>query len=306
MRTVRSATLTAALSLVLGGWIGVSAQVRQVNVQGRIINTEGRRLQGDITVIEAGPGIRVSSYETTAQGAFSFPARPGQSITVVAKADGYISSEKQVTLGQAAPNLEFVLSLAGRVSGRVIDEIGKAIPGAVVRVRYPGRAKLHELGQETGDVATDDFGYFTLPFVERRTPFVVDVAAPHRPITSSLPITLSVESMTGVVITVSGKTQVVRGRVLDSTSQPVSGANVHLRWIGKSENPGEANERNSSLTSMLQANRFASSGRDGSFQFEGVAEGDVIVVARRGSSSPSAVEGTVTGNAPLDVVLILR
>jgi hypothetical protein len=261
------------------------------------MDSQGGRLQGDITVIEAGSEIRVSSYETDSQGSFSFSALAGQSITVVAKADGYISSERQVSVGVAAPRLVFSLSLSGQVSGRVIDQSGKAVPEAIVRVRYPGRERLHEFRQEIAEVPTDDYGYFTVPFVERRTPFILDVAAPGRSITSSLPMTLTVDSMAGVLITVSGKTQPVRGKVLDSSSQPIAGASVHLRWIGKGQN-AEAPK--------FQANRFASTGRDGSFEFQDIPEGDIVLVARQGGSRFAAVERSVTASAPLDVVLTIR
>ena len=296
MRTIRNAVL-----IVLSGWLAAAGQIAQLSVQGRITDLEGRPLQGDITVIETGPAIRTSSYETDSQGRFSFPALIGQSITVVAKADRYISAERQVVLGTTLAALEFALSLAGEVKGRVIDETGRAVAGAIVRLRYPDRTRLQELGQEIGEIATDDYGYFTVPFVERRTPFILDVSAASRPVKSSLPMMLTLESMSGVLITVSGRSQSVRGRVLDSTGQPVSGANVHLRWIGS-----EAGQQGSSLTSVLQANRFTSTGSDGSFMFDGVAEGDVILVARYGNSPPGVIERTVTTNAPLDVTLIIR
>jgi protocatechuate 3,4-dioxygenase beta subunit len=296
MRTVPNAVL-----IVLCGWLAAAGQIAQSSVQGRITDIAGRPLQGDITVIETGPDIRVSSYETDSQGRFSFSGFIGQSITVVAKADGYISAERQVALGTAMPQLQFALSPAGEVKGRVIDETGRAVAGAIVRLRYSGRARLHELGQEIGEVTTDDYGYFTLPFVEQRTPFIIDVSAAGRPVKSSLTMVLTQESMSGVLIAVSGKTQSVRGKVLDSAGQPVSGANVHLRWIGKA-----ASQQGGSGTSVLQANRFTSTASDGSFQFEGVAEGDVVLVARHGNSRPGVIEGTVTTNTPLEVTLVIR
>src|SRR5688572_974911 len=298
-KTARHAYLAAALLLVLSGWFIASAQVRRVSIEGRLIDTDGNRLQGDVAVIERGADISVSSYETDSQGTFSFQALAGQLITVVAKADGYISSERMINVGSGPQNIEFVLSSSGRVAGRVIDENGRPVPDAVVRIRYPNRSRSHEFGQEVGEVVTDDYGYFTLPFVERRTPFVLDVAAPSRPSTSSLPTTLAGESLNGILLTVTGKTQPVRGKVLDATNQPVTGANVHLRLTGK-------NASNASLTSMLQANRFTTTANDGSFLFPDVGEGDVVLVARHGSSRPATVESTVTNSAPLEVTLILR
>jgi hypothetical protein len=95
-------------------------------------------------------------------------------------------------------------------------------------VRDLGPPAIARVQPGIGDVTTDHFGYFSLPFVERGPAFVIDVAAPDRLMATSWSLGLSGESMAGIVVTVPSKGQTVRGRVLDPAGQPLPGVSVRL------------------------------------------------------------------------------
>lgn len=306
MRTFYVFGLSLSVLLGAGEFCTAIGQSAQVTINVRITTAENLPLRGDVAVTQGGPNVSVSNYQTNSQGWSSFQAIRGEAISIVVKADGYISSEREVVSDLEGSTITFALSPAGKVSGRIVDEIGKPVGGAVVRVRYSGRRRAHQLGQEVGEVTTDDFGYFTLPFVARGNPFVIDVAAPDRPTTSSLPMTLPGESLSGILIALPAKGQVVRGTVLDSFGQPAYNVNVRLRLLEKPEPASDEFGGASSLTRMLQGNRAAITAPDGSFEFAGVPAGDIVLIARRGNAKPAAVKGHVAAaGTPLEVVIFL-
>jgi len=66
-----------------------------VHLKGRI-TSNGESIGGEIVVIDPAPQLSVTSHRTDSKGAFEFdvPARPG--MLLIARADGYISSEREL------------------------------------------------------------------------------------------------------------------------------------------------------------------------------------------------------------------
>ena len=92
------------------------------------------------------------------------------------RADGYVSQEISVMVSGASPSptLEFVLPRSSVVTGRVVDRAGNTVPGAAVRIGYPGELRTFVFEQEVGPFRSDEFGYFVLPFVAQGKPFVIE------------------------------------------------------------------------------------------------------------------------------------
>jgi hypothetical protein len=247
----------------------------------------------------------VSSYQSDERGHFLFETDAMSSITLVAKADGFSSSEMTFLPGTVTSLIEFMLFPVGRLSGRVVDEKERGVAGATVHLLYLGRKRVQQFGHELGDVTTDDFGYFTLPFVERGPAFVIEATVPGRLMASSSPMGLGGESMGGVLIALTDKGQVVRGKVVDSRGKPVSAATIRLRWLNSEETEDAERDRNNSLTAMQETNRVAITTSDGTFTFTGVRHGTVVIVASRSDLKPAKFEGTVTADVPLDINLVL-
>jgi hypothetical protein len=119
-------------------------------------------------------------------------------------------------------------------------------------------------------------------------------------------MTLRAAGMGGILIAVAGKTQPVRGKVLDSSGQPVFGAMVTLRRTGKSGTDIRRTAPEESSAALRDSTRFLTTGADGSFFFPDVPEGEVVVVARRGNSRPAAFPATVSAQTPLEINLTVR
>jgi hypothetical protein len=305
MRTLYVFLLSGFVVAAAGGHPSASGQNRQATIKVRITTAGNVPVQGDVAVTEGGRNVRVSNYQTNSDGWASFLANAGREIAILVKADGYISAERVLVPEINGSAITFILSPAGKVSGRVIDESGRAVRGAIVRIRYTGRLRSQQLSQELGEIATDDFGYFTLPFVERGKPFVIDVAAAERPMTSSAPMTLPGESMSGILMALAAGAHPVRGRVVDSFGKPVPNVSIRLRVLDQPGIRRDEFERASSITAMLQANKIAVTDRDGVFEFSGVPSGDVIVTASWGNAKPVSVKSKVPAGGPLDMTIAL-
>jgi len=154
---------------VLGTAAIHAAEASTVKLTGRIRALDGAALAGDVQVISAARYVQARSYLTDQEGRFAIEAPAEPRLLVVAKADGYISAERVVTMTEAGPEiqLDFRLYPAGTVSGRVSDDSGRPIAGAWVRVSYPGQVRRLVFEQETGNVRSDDYGHFRLPLVAR-------------------------------------------------------------------------------------------------------------------------------------------
>ncbi|MCL4849918.1 MAG: carboxypeptidase regulatory-like domain-containing protein [Bryobacteraceae bacterium] len=210
------------------------AQVR-ATVRGKIVTLEGNPLAGDVTAVHAAQTSRTTSHRTDSQGAFSFEI-DASPIILVAKADGYVSVERELVLTTSSRtgDIQFVLHPAGSVSGRVVDSSGAAVPGAVVRVRYPGDRRVYRFVQEI-EAQSDTLGNFVLPFVAQGRSFVLETSINDGPISSSAPLTLNSAGMRGVVVALTRRGSVVQGRVVDTRGQPVAGAMVRLQALADRE-----------------------------------------------------------------------
>ena len=278
--------------------------MQSLTLRGEIADAAGAPLQGDLTVVTGGKNVASWSLQTNSIGTFSFQVPEGTPLTVVAKANGYLSAEISVVAQTDAPALHFRLSMAGRVSGRVIDEMGKGIPDAQLAIRYVEESRAVEFSQEIADVATDDFGYFTFTSVARDRPFTIDVADSSHPLVASPVMTLDRDSLIGVLVTVHETGQVVRGRVLDAHGQPLSNIRVHMNWRPESRSNARRRELDMSVLHIYERSRSTTTRSDGSFEFRGVAEGVVIVNATN-CGRPVSARGELTANTPFEATLTL-
>jgi hypothetical protein len=230
-------------------------------------------------------------------GAFTIEAPLGQA-SIVVRADGYDSEQRELLVrpGRANPNLNFSLAQAGSLSGRVVDPMGAAVAGARVWLNYRGDAQAWRFAEETGGEETDALGRFTIPIVAQRRPFVLQAEREGWLPSSSQTMALPSTALDGVLLLLSRRGASVSGRVLDSAGRPVSGAHVHLRAI-PADNEFTAELRESFAFSRT-VNRTARSHEDGSYVFEGVPAGHIVVTAnaenRRGASDSDIDPGRPT------------
>jgi hypothetical protein len=255
-------------------------------------------------VIAGGGAVRMSSAVTDDQGVFRIDAPSGPAV-LVASADGYMSEERQIVVrpGRGNAEVQFTLSPAGSVSGRVFDETGGGVPGARVWVSYMNDARAWRLAGEAGGESADAFGYFKIPAVAQDRPFRLHAESDDRLPSSSGTFVLRGDEMAGVVLLLSRRGAAVRGRVVDSSGNPVPGAEIRMRAI-PAEREFSADQR-ASISFARSINKTAVSAADGSFAFAAAPDGRVVVTAQFGPRRASG-EATTMAGREIDLTLTLR
>jgi hypothetical protein len=209
-----------------------------------------------------------------ADGGFTLAGlQPGQPVTVRVWREGYTPATLQGIQVPAEKPLLVRLSPVSRISGRVFDEYGSPVPRArVVAVREPGGPG----GEGVAGPLDEDGGFV----VENVAPggYTLAVAA-----SGFLPgrrqgIVVAEGKDTEGVEVVLRKGGAVEGRVVTADGRPVARAEVRVMPSQEAGNPW--------LAAFGLAE--ATTGEDGSYRLEGVAEGTRSVSAER-SGHPRAV-----------------
>jgi hypothetical protein len=273
-------------------------------ITGRVRGAGGHPLRAEVLAVTAEGGVRMNPCITDDQGNFTVNV-PGGRALLVARADGYVSEEQDIVVRPwaGATPVQFVLSPAGPVSGRVFDENGAGVPGARVWVAYRGERRAWRVAEEAGGEPADAFGYFTVPVVAQGRPFVLHAESDERLLSSSGTLVLRGPEMAGVILLLSRRGAVVRGRVLEETGGPAAGVTVSLRAL-----PGEGEftaEQRASVGYARSAHKSVVSGADGSFVFAGVPPGRAVVTAQARGRRAAAEADTVTGRDS-ELVLMLK
>jgi protocatechuate 3,4-dioxygenase beta subunit len=106
-----------------------------LRVEGRVVDEEGRPIAG-ARIIAATQGFASLGDDwcrpTDAEGRFHVQLSPGQKLFLTATARGRAWATQEVAAGPVRPAIEFRLSPAKRLRGRVIDPTGHPIDGARV------------------------------------------------------------------------------------------------------------------------------------------------------------------------------
>jgi hypothetical protein len=275
------------------------------HVTGRVTSDrEDQRLRADLTAVAGDTAIRMDTMTTDGQGEFRWDLRVGV-VTIIVRADGYVSEQRQLLVrpGTANQELRFALAPAGVVSGHVLDPNGAAVAGAKVWLQYRGESRAWRLGEEAGGEETDAFGSFTVPVVAQGRPFVLHAHSEQWLLSTSGTIVLRGPKLSGVALLLSRRGALVSGRIFNSSGQPVSGMTVHLRALPE-ENEFSAEQRES-LAFPLSLHKTALSQRDGTYTFSGVPNGRVVLTTgahgRQGVSESNVAAGSRTS-----INLILR
>ena len=267
-------------------------------ITGRVAAEGGQQsLAAAITLMTTGPGVRLKSVTADERGAFAIESPIGQAF-IVARADGYASEQRELFVrpGRTNPSLNFALSPAASLAGRVVDQSGAGVAGARVWLNYRGEARVWRVAEEAGGEQADAFGNFMIPIVAQGRPFVLHAESEGWLLSSSQTMTVRSQELRGVLLLLSRRGSRVSGRVLDSAGRAVSGAHVHLRAVPAD---GEfTTDQRDSFAFSRSMNRTAVSREDGSYLFEGVPGGRVVVTAnadsRRAAFETDTTPGTQT------------
>jgi len=136
-------------------------------VRGQVVDAQGRAIPGaSLRLTQPGDGSEEAvEAEADGEGAFSLMGTGGGG-TLLVRADGYVPLERDVRLETASTVAlgQLAMSVAGRVSGRVVDPEGRGIAGA--RISASNDLSLAEmlrgLGNPGDAVESGPDGRFTI------------------------------------------------------------------------------------------------------------------------------------------------
>lgn len=254
-------------------------------IEGRTVDPDGKPVAGVRVFVHPtdptslGGGFRIFSMSRQASsddtGFFRLEDVIPGGFALQAEAAGYQPSALEnldIRAGQELKGLEVVLAPGAVVEGRVFSPSGQPLPGAQVGVADPTMDFFF------GSAATDGDGRYRLEGVAPGTRAVQAEHQSYRRAVKELEVRLGENS---VDLRLEGGVE-VSGRVVDEGGIPVASARVSLR-----AGPSSWNQPS------------ATSGADGSFTLDGVADGSYRVMAEKEgfARSRDGVEVTVAGSS---------
>jgi uncharacterized GH25 family protein len=217
--------------------------------------------------------------------------RPGW-IAIEATASGYAPNRTVTTVGSggATGTVQITLRKGVAVSGRVVDDTGKAIANAKVSAA----SENWGMGDETGeaDVITNAQGAFTIPSLAAGTHRLTAIDGEHAPAWST-PITVKDAPVSGVTITMkAGGT--LAGKVTDTAGKPVAFASVQV--LGKGQDAW-----------MQEDPRRATTDKLGAFELRGLARIKLQARAESETAASKIVDVDLAEKAAItDLALVLE
>ena len=204
-------------------------------VAGTVQDEQGRGLAGARVVVRSGSspyGLATRIVTTDAQGRFRCTALvTGMLESVAAIADGYVTVTNGITerelLPGATAEVTIRMTRGGRVEGRVTGPDGGAVAGA--RVQVSVEHAREGLESQVRGITDADGRYVLSPVAHGEG--TVEVTAPglYQPTTSRGWYVLGSDDPRAVVDIRLAAGRAVRGRVVDTSGQPVAGAEVRIR-----------------------------------------------------------------------------
>jgi protocatechuate 3,4-dioxygenase beta subunit len=261
--------------------------MRPRNVMGRVVDGLGEPVAGarlyvsDSSLPPLGGGWerRPSQAVTDPEGKFVLPgAKPG-AVYVIVIASGYRTRQEQVQVpeqGQAPP-VEIALEPGTFLEGFVLDSQGNPLARASVFAQGP------DLNSFRMAVPTDEEGRYEIGDLE---------PGPHQ-VQASLyqgpSVARPVEIRPGrnrLDLKLAEGTE-VSGRIVDGLGSPIPGASLSLR----PERQG--------TTEMFRPDAQTVSAADGSFVFQGVADGEYRLQGIRQGFAPASIPGLQVAGSPI-------
>jgi RNA polymerase sigma factor (sigma-70 family) len=210
-----------------------------ITVRGRVVDKEsGAGIKGVevrvANISEVGYLENMVPATTDAEGWYSAYMKPGRTTVLVQRTpDGYVvplNTESSLTKVEATKDIEFPaipVDRAARVTGLVVDEAGKPVPGAKVHLALPPRT--NQVGEVPAPIS-DAEGKFTLGRLDPQDNLPLR-ARTDRVVTDGAVVVVPGELKGPVRLVVSEKEAFrLRGTVVDQAGRPVKGAVVRLLW----------------------------------------------------------------------------
>jgi hypothetical protein len=147
-------------------------------IKGHAVTMDGRPLRRVQIRVSGGPLREGATATTGLEGEYEVPELPAGRYTIQATRSGYLPTSYgqraygeagtpvEIASGATVDTINFVLSRAGVVSGRVTDETGDPVAGVDIRAMqwqfYRGRKRIVPVATSMLHVTTDDTGLYRL------------------------------------------------------------------------------------------------------------------------------------------------
>ena len=237
-------------------------------IRGRVRDSANRPVES----AEVSTFYDYESFEerTDASGAYVLAGLHAGMYSVSVTAAGMGRAQRRVEAG--ASGIDFVLQPAGRITGLVVDEGGRAVEAFRVVARL--RARSGYGGTMRDNFAAAD-GRFVLEEVGEGE-YVLDVSAPDRAPTVVPDVKVAAGSTADVGTVRLTAGGIVRGLVVDATSAPVSGATASIS--------GTARDYTRTAPEVT-------TDAGGAFEFRGVPPGAAQVTVTHPAYAPGVASG---------------
>lgn len=203
-----------------------SADDEATDISGRVLASSGRGLLNARVVFSTPDGQAVRTLRTDAAGEFVWADAPALPMSVQAFGPGHDPSDVfEVRPGQT---IELQLKSGGAIQGLVVDSRRRPIPAYTISFAYAEpllnrRIPLSELPSQDVDRLTGRFDLSPVPSGRYR----LVVEAPGYALTTSDPIEVSPQRITGPIFIEIQTATTLEGTVFDlTTGEPIEGATI--------------------------------------------------------------------------------
>ena len=176
------------------------------------------------------------SAMTNSSGVYSLSNVPGGTQTITASANGYLSVASTVTVNSGTNTLNFQLSTAGQIAGKVTDGTGAAVAGAAVQIVGGGIAtNITVTTNATGNYISGwvPIGNYTVTVTATGFTTTSAAATVNTGVTTTLNFTMGTGGGGGGVGSVTGKvTNVSNGAALSGATVSYSGGSTTTNTSG--------------------------------------------------------------------------
>ena len=270
---------------------------KAASVTGNVIDEKTRRPIAGVRVSASSSSfllrddIRRRRARTDAKGKFRIAGLAPRNYTVRASKTEYLPvAMPGIVAGTSSPgSVAIALQKAAAVSGRVNDESGAPVAGARVRFARDSNVRALIRGGPAAflgrpGVTTGPDGAFRIRGLAAEKNLTLEAAKPGYVTAKRHGVTLKAgESIKDIALVVKRGLE-ARGRVVDSTGQPVAGAEIRL---SRAERGGA--RFMFQIGGMNREKADATSGADGSFRVAGLEPGEYAVAVSRDGYAPKRV-----------------
>jgi len=306
MRTLRHIVLAAVLC---GSWAcAVALADETYTLRGKVVSSvDGTPVRGALVQLN-GPahGSSLSGND----GSFAFSKLPAGEFVVSARKQGYFATElgeplgavvERVRLDAGTRELSLPLIPEGVIHGRILDELGEPIEGLYVQAR-PRFGRNSEMNRSADRAATtNEAGEYRIAGLTAGSYYLLETVKSGRGNEAMLTAVRRMKS--GVPINyypgVLEAAQAAAIRVQPGSSQQIDWRITHqplYQLSGRVQTKGESRNLVVGLLSSYsdQNLTLALAGPDGSFVFQGVAQGEYAVAAIEDAPKPQMAIKMIT------------